>query len=167
MYVSILLQILLPTLFLKCKSKETHAYWVSHAVQPSHPLALFSSCPQSFPASGSFPVSQLFVSGGQNIGISASASIQYSGLISCRTDWLDLLVWLPELNQCNYGRSMKVNSCKTLCVLSSHFKCHISCISLIQAYHISLQLHVCRCFLNLIIENSDVGKHLMFSWILV
>ena len=32
----------------------------------------FSSCPQSFPASGSFPLSQLFVSGGQSIGVSAS-----------------------------------------------------------------------------------------------
>ena len=35
----------------------------------------FSSCPQSFPASGSFPVSQLFASGGQNIGVSASTSV--------------------------------------------------------------------------------------------
>ena len=35
----------------------------------------FSSCPQSFPASGSFPMSQLFVSGGQRIGVSASASV--------------------------------------------------------------------------------------------
>ena len=35
----------------------------------------FSSCPQSFPASGSFPVSQLFTSSGQHIGVSASASI--------------------------------------------------------------------------------------------
>ena len=34
----------------------------------------FSSCPQSFPASGSFPVSQLFTSGGQSIGVSASTS---------------------------------------------------------------------------------------------
>ena len=34
-----------------------------------------SSCPQSFPASGSFPMSQLFTSGGQNIGVSASTSI--------------------------------------------------------------------------------------------
>ena len=32
----------------------------------------FSSCPQSFPASGSFPMSQLFISGGQSIGASAS-----------------------------------------------------------------------------------------------
>ena len=35
----------------------------------------FSSCPQSFPASRSFPVSQLFTSGGQSIGVSASASV--------------------------------------------------------------------------------------------
>ena len=35
----------------------------------------FSSCLQSFPASGSFPMSQLFASGGQNIGVSASASV--------------------------------------------------------------------------------------------
>ena len=35
----------------------------------------FSSCLQSFPASGSFPVSQFFTSGGQSIGASASASI--------------------------------------------------------------------------------------------
>ena len=35
----------------------------------------FSSCPQSFPASGSFPISQLFASGGQSIGVSASTSV--------------------------------------------------------------------------------------------
>ena len=35
----------------------------------------FSSCPQSFPASGSFPVSQFFTSGGQSIGAPASASV--------------------------------------------------------------------------------------------
>ena len=35
----------------------------------------FSSCPQSFPASGSFPMSQLFASGGQRIGVSASTSV--------------------------------------------------------------------------------------------
>ena len=37
--------------------------------------AVFSFCIQSFPASGSCPVSQLFVSGGQSIGASASASV--------------------------------------------------------------------------------------------
>ena len=48
---------------------QTHVHW-HH--QPSHP---FSSCLQSFPASGSFPVSQFFTSGGQSIGVLALASI--------------------------------------------------------------------------------------------
>ena len=41
----------------------------------SFSFALFSSCPQSFPASESFPMSLLFVSGGQCIGASASALV--------------------------------------------------------------------------------------------
>jgi len=38
-------------------------------------LAACFSCPQSFPASGSFPMRQLFASGGQSLGVSASASV--------------------------------------------------------------------------------------------
>ena len=55
----------------------------------------FSSCPQSFPASETFQMSQFFTTGGQSIGVSASASVfpmNFSGLISFRMDWLDLLV---------------------------------------------------------------------------
>ena len=55
----------------------------------------FSSCPQSFTASGSLQISQLFASGGQSIGVSASTSVfpmnEHPGLISFRMDWLDLL----------------------------------------------------------------------------
>ena len=50
-----------------------------------------SSCLQSFPASGSFPMSQFFSSGGQNIGVSASASVLPMNIqdwsISFRIDW--------------------------------------------------------------------------------
>ena len=46
----------------------------------------FSSCPQSFPASGSFQMSQLFASGGQSIGVSASASVLPMNL----QDWFPL-----------------------------------------------------------------------------
>ena len=48
------------------------------SVMPSHissSVIPFSSCPQSFPASGSFQMSQLFTSGGLSIGVSASASV--------------------------------------------------------------------------------------------
>ena len=53
----------------------------------------FSSCPQSFPASGSFQMSQLFTSGGQSIGFSfnISPSNEHLELICFRMDWLDLL----------------------------------------------------------------------------
>ena len=47
-------------------------WWISDAVQPSHSVAHFPSCPQSFPASGSFPMSWLFTSDGQTTGTSAS-----------------------------------------------------------------------------------------------
>ena len=48
--------------------------WCCHPTISSS-VALFSSCPQSFPASGSFPMSRLFTSGGQSIGALASASV--------------------------------------------------------------------------------------------
>ena len=54
----------------------------------------FSSCLHSFPASGSFPRSQFFTSGGQIIGVSASASVLPMNIqdwFPVRTDWLDLL----------------------------------------------------------------------------
>ena len=44
-------------------------------VMPSYHLIPFSSCLQSFSASGSFQMSQFFTSGGQSIGASASASV--------------------------------------------------------------------------------------------
>ena len=49
------------------------SWWCHPAISSS--VAPFSSCPQSFPASGSFPMSQLFKSGGQSIGASASTSV--------------------------------------------------------------------------------------------
>ena len=60
--------------------------------QRCHPTLLLP--PSIFPASGFFQMSQFFASGGQRIGVSASASSlsnEYSGLISFRMNWLDLL----------------------------------------------------------------------------
>ena len=48
------------------------SWWCYPTISSS---VLFSSCLQSFPASGSFPMSQLFASGGQSIGVSASTSV--------------------------------------------------------------------------------------------
>ena len=66
---------------LPCQSPTPRVYsnpcplsqWCHPAI--SSPVVPFSSCPQPLPASGSFPVSQLFTWGGQSIGVSASASV--------------------------------------------------------------------------------------------
>ena len=49
---------------------QTHVLWISDAIQPS--VIPFSSCPQSFPVLGSFPMSQPFPSGDRSIEASAS-----------------------------------------------------------------------------------------------
>ena len=56
-----------------CSNSCPLSRWCHPAISSS--ATPFSSCPQSFLASGSFPVSQLFTSGGQNTGASTSASI--------------------------------------------------------------------------------------------
>ena len=53
---------------------QTHVHRVGDAIQPSHPVVPFSSCPQYLPASESFPMSRLFAWGGQSTGVSALAS---------------------------------------------------------------------------------------------
>ena len=75
---------------------QTHVCRLSDTIQPSHPLSSLSPpiFLQSSPASGSFPMSQFLASDGQSIRVfsfSISLSNKYSGLISFRIDWLDLL----------------------------------------------------------------------------
>ena len=55
-------------------SNTCPSIWWCHPTISSS-VVPFSSCLQSFPASGSFPMSQFFTSGGQSIGVSASASV--------------------------------------------------------------------------------------------
>ena len=80
---------------LLCPSPTPEAYtnscplsqWCRLTISSS--VVPFSSCLQTFSASGSFPMSQFFTSGGQSIGVSALASVLPT--ISFRMDWLDLL----------------------------------------------------------------------------
>ena len=70
------------------------------------------SCPQSFPAWGSFPLSHLFASGGQSIGASASAlslSSEYSGLISFRIHWFHLFAVQGTLKSLLQHHSLKAS----------------------------------------------------------
>ena len=74
-------------------SNSSPLSWWCHPTISSSVIP-FSCCLQSFPASGSFPMSQFFALGGQSIRVSASTSVlpmHNPGLISSRMDWLDLL----------------------------------------------------------------------------
>ena len=73
---------------------QTYVHQVGDAIQPSHPVIPFFSHLQSFPASGSFPMSQFFTTGGQSTGVSASASVFpmniQDGSPLERTGWISL-----------------------------------------------------------------------------
>ena len=94
------------------------------SIMPSNPLILLSSCLQSFPGSGSFPMSQFFTSGGLSIGFSASASVlpinKYSGLISFRMNWLDLLAVQGTLKSLLRRHSLKASFLYSPPLTSTH-----------------------------------------------
>ena len=83
--------------------------WCHPAISSS--FVPFSSCPQSLPASGLFPMSQLFTWGGQSIG-SFSFSItsnEHPRPISFRMDWLDLLAVQGTLKSLLQYHSLKAS----------------------------------------------------------
>ena len=73
---------------------QTHVHWVSDAIQPSHPLSLPSPLPSILPSIKIFSIeSVLHIRWPKDwsFSFSISPSNEYSGLISFRMDWLDLL----------------------------------------------------------------------------
>ena len=88
---------------LSCPSPTPGAYsnlcpscrWCHPTVSSS--VVPFSSCLQSFPASGSLPMGQFFPSGGKNVGVSASASVLPMNI----QDWfpLELAGWISLLSK--------------------------------------------------------------------
>ena len=98
------------------ESTQTHVHCVGDVIQPiSSSVVPFSSCPQSFPASGPFPMSQLFASVGQSIGVSASTSVlpmntqDWSAL--GWTDWISLQSkWIKILERVYFlVKKLKIN----------------------------------------------------------
>ena len=78
-----------------CSNSCPLSWWCHPTISAS--VIHFSSCLQSFPASGSFPVSQFFTSGGQSTGVSASASVLPMNI----QDWfpLKLTSWISLLSK--------------------------------------------------------------------
>ena len=94
--------------------------WCHPAISSS--VTLFSSCLQSFPASGSFQMSQLFTSGGQSIGASASASALPMNI----QDWFPLgwLVGSPCSPRDSQESSPTPQLCVSLSVVSDSLRPH-------------------------------------------
>ena len=94
-----------------CSNSCPSSQWCHPTISSVVP---FSSCPQSFPASVSFQMSQLFTSGGQSIGVSASSSVlpmniqdwfplEWTGLISLQSRGLWRRLSAKELMLLNCG----------------------------------------------------------------
>ena len=107
--------------------------WLCHPTISSS-LVPFSSCPQSFPVSGSFPMSQFFAFRWPkywSFSFSISPSNEYSGLISFRMDRLDLLAVQGTLKSPPTPRFKSINSSvlsflysPTLTSIHDHWKNH-------------------------------------------
>ena len=149
-----------------CPSSRWCHLTISSSVVP------FSSCPQSLPASGSFPMSQLFTSDGQSIGVSASASV-----LSMNTQNLSPLGWLVG-SPCSTRESQEfsptpqfksINSLvpsflhsPTLTSIHDHWKNH----SLDQT-ELCWQSNVSAFYMlfRLVITFLPRSKHLLISWL--
>ena len=120
---------------LPCPSPTSRVYSNSRPTsQWCHPTIPSSVVPvpsprQSFPASGSFPMSQLFASGGRSIGVSASVSVlpmntHPKGLISFRMDWFDLLAVQGTLKSLLQHHSSKASILQRSAFFTSNSHIH-------------------------------------------
>ena len=105
---------------------QIHLYRVGEAIQPSHPLLSPSPAFNLSPESGSFQMSQFFASGGQGIGVSASASVLPMNI----QDWFRLgwtgWISLQSKRLSRVFSSTTVQKCQFLgSQLSSHSNSHI------------------------------------------
>ena len=93
--------------------------WCHPAISAS--VVPFSSCPQSLPASGSFPMSQLFAWGGQSTGVSASASV----LPKNTQDWSPL-EWTGWISLQSKGLSRYMCVCVYIYMYTLSLSIHLS-----------------------------------------
>ena len=94
-----------------CSNSCPLSWWCHPIISSS--VVPFSSCPQSFPASGSFQTSQLFTSVGQSIGVSASTSVlpvntqdwsplEWTGWISLQSKGLSRVFSNTTVQKCQF-----------------------------------------------------------------
>ena len=108
------------------------SWWCHPTISSS--VIPFSSCPQSFPASGSFQMSQLFASGGQSTGVSASTSVLpmntqdwsplgWTGWMSLQSPWTLKRLLQHQFNSIN-SLALSFLYSPTLTSIHDHWKNH-------------------------------------------
>ena len=115
-----------------CTNLRPSSWWC-HPMTSSSVIP-FSSCPQSFTASGSFQMSQLFTSGGQSIGVSSSTSVlpmntqdwspsEWTGWISLQSKGLSRVFSNPIVQKHQFFGTHFLSS-PTLTSIHDHWKNH-------------------------------------------
>ena len=147
------------------------SWWCHPAILSS--VVPFSSCPQSLPASGSFPMSQLFALRWPkywSFSFSISPSNEHPGLISFRMDWLDLLAVQGTLKSLLQHHSSKAS----IFQCSAFFTVQLSHPSMTTGKTIALTRRafvgkVMSLLFNIlsrvVITFFPRGKHLLISWL--
>ena len=151
---------------------------LSRWCHPTISSSVIPFCLQSFPASESFPVSQLFASGGPSFGVSASTPVlpmntspsnEHPGLISFRMDWLDLLAiqgTLKGLLQHHRSEVSILLSARFIVRLSNPYVTTGRTIALTRWTFVDKVM--CLLFnmmSRLVITFLPRSKHLLISWL--
>ena len=158
-----------PGLLVYCQLPEftqTQVHWVGDAIQPSHPLLS-----PSLPALNLSQHQGLFkwVSSSQNIGVSALSN-EYSGLISFRMDWLDLLAVQGTLKSLlhHYSSKASILQCSAFFIvqLSHPYMTAGKTIALTRWTFVGKVMSLLFNMLSrLVITYLPRSKHLLVSWL--
>ena len=153
-----------------CSNSHPLSQWCHPTISSS--VIPFSSCPQSFPASESFPMSWLFASVGQSIGVSASASVLPMNIqdwLPLGFEWFDLAVQgtLKSLLQHHSSKaSIHGHSAFLMVQLSHPYMTTGKTIALtLQTFVGKVMFLLFNMLSWLFIAFLPRSKHLLISWL--
>ena len=171
----------LPVLHHLPEFAQVQVHWISDVIQPSHPLLPTSSPGLNLSQHESFPLSYLFISGGQSIGAAVSITVLpvntqdwfplgWTGWISFRMDWLDFLAVQGTLKSLLQYDSSKASilQCSAFFIaqLSHPYMTTGKTIALTgQTFVGKVMCLLLNMLSRLVITLLPRSKHLLISWL--
>ena len=150
-----------------CSNAHPPSQWCHPTISSS--VVPFSACLQYFSASESLPMRRFFASGGRNVGASAPSK-EYSGIISLRMDWLDLLAVQGTLKSLLQHQSSKASTLQH----SAFFMAQLSHPYMTTGKNITLTRWtfvgkvmslLCNMLSSLVLAFLPRSKCLLISWL--